>query len=57
MKLHTARAACLGLALTLSTAGTALAQAPANCDSVSALDNVVVLNAIQNLMGRYSHLG
>ena len=56
-KLPTTRAALLGALLTVSTASAAFAQAPASCDTVSALDKVVALNAIQNLMGRYSHLG
>jgi len=56
-KSRTMRAALLGAALGLSMASAALAQAPASCDTTSALDKVVALNAIQNLMGRYSHLG
>jgi len=52
-----ARNTTLGAALGLAAAGGAYAQAPASCDTVSALDKVVALNAIQNLVGRYSHLG
>ncbi len=47
----------LGAIMLASAAGTALAQAPQNCDTVSAADKVIALNAIQNLVGRYSHLG
>lgn len=51
---HFAAVAALAGAL---AAPAALAQAPASCDTTSALDKVIALNAIQNLMGRYSHLG
>ncbi len=47
--------ALVGAALAWPAA--ALAQAPSNCDTVSAVDKVLALNAVQNLVGRYSHLG
>jgi len=56
-KLPALRAALFGAALALSATSAAFAQAPASCDTVSAMDKVIALNAIQNLMGRYSHLG
>jgi hypothetical protein len=48
-----ARATALCAALAIPTAGAACA---ASC-TISANDHVIALNEIQNLMGRYSHLG
>lgn len=46
------------LAATAGQAASAASAAPAACKSkLSAADQVVALNAISNLMGRYSHLG
>ena len=48
-----------GLAATIAAlaAVPAAAQTPSRCDRLSAADKVLALNAIQNLMGRYDHLG
>jgi hypothetical protein len=46
-----------GMMLTMTTAQTASAAAAACRYRLSAADQVVALNAVANLMGRYSHLG
>jgi hypothetical protein len=52
-----ARNTALATVLAAASLGSAYAQAPASCDTVSAMDKVIALNAIQSLVGRYSHLG
>lgn len=52
----TVRVCALNAAIALTLVNTAHA-APASCDRLSAADRVIALQEIQNLVGRYAHLG